>query len=275
VLDSRLLSVLTWYHLAFLSVSVAMLGMAAGAVLVFLNDEPFGGDRGIRNLPRYCLWFAISIPVSHVANLCLPIPVLERFSVMEVVSIALSTLILGAPFLLSGIVVTLALTRTGGSIGRLYAADLLGASLGCLLFLPLLNWSDISSVALVAGAAAAAAAYCFQRFANSHAARAHPRLDLRPSRGRADERDGARRHRRGVPEEPAAGDPGWSDQVRVEYALVRPDVARENRPGGVLGARERLGEVHHDVGVDRHRRGSGYAHHAVERRPGLARLGVV
>ncbi|MBI2219642.1 MAG: hypothetical protein HYU53_00340 [Acidobacteria bacterium] len=32
VLDSRLLSVLTWYHLSFFAVSLAMLGMAAGAV---------------------------------------------------------------------------------------------------------------------------------------------------------------------------------------------------------------------------------------------------
>jgi len=31
-LDARLLSVLTWYHLSFLAVSLAMLGMAAGAV---------------------------------------------------------------------------------------------------------------------------------------------------------------------------------------------------------------------------------------------------
>lgn len=166
-LDSRLLSVLTWYHLAFLAVSVAMLGMAAGAVLVFVNDAQFGGERGVANLPRYALWFAVSIPLSHLANLCLPIPLLEHFSVMEVTAITLSTIILGAPFLLSGIVVTLGLTRTGGSIGKLYAADLLGAALGCLLFIPLLNYSNISTVAFVAAAAAAGAAYCFERVAGT------------------------------------------------------------------------------------------------------------
>ena len=36
ILDGRLLSVLTWYHLSFLAVSLAMLGMAAGAIRVFL-----------------------------------------------------------------------------------------------------------------------------------------------------------------------------------------------------------------------------------------------
>jgi len=32
ILDTRLLSVITWYHLSFFAVSTAMFGMAAGAV---------------------------------------------------------------------------------------------------------------------------------------------------------------------------------------------------------------------------------------------------
>ena len=48
VLDTRLLSVLTWYHLSFLAVSVAMLGMAAGAVLVFVGGELFAPERAVR-----------------------------------------------------------------------------------------------------------------------------------------------------------------------------------------------------------------------------------
>ena len=43
-LDARLLSVLTWYHLSFLAVSLAMLGMAGGAVFVFLRPDRFDPD---------------------------------------------------------------------------------------------------------------------------------------------------------------------------------------------------------------------------------------
>jgi hypothetical protein len=167
ILDSRLLSALTWYHLAFLAVSLAMLGMAAGAVIVFLGGEAFDGERAARSLPRYCLWLAISIPVTHIVNLCIPIPTLDSVSPMELAALGAATVALGAPFLLSGIVVTIALTRTGGAIGKLYAADLLGASLGCLLVVPLLASTDISSVAFAAGAIAAAATYCFHRFAGT------------------------------------------------------------------------------------------------------------
>jgi hypothetical protein len=167
ILDARLLSVLTWYHLAFLAVSVAMLGMAGGAMLVFRGGDRYRGDGAIRELPRVTMWLALAIPVSHLLNLIIPIPLLEQFSVMEVAAIALSTVVLGTPFLAAGVVVTLALTRTGYAIGRLYAADLLGAAAGCLLVVPLLDHTNISSVAFVAGAAAAAAAYCFYRFGGS------------------------------------------------------------------------------------------------------------
>ena len=165
ILDSRLLSVVTWYHLAFLAVSLAMLGMAAGAVFVFLRGNVYD-DAGVRQaLPRYCTWLALSIPASHILNLAIPIPVIERFAVMDIAVLAMTTIVLGTPFLFAGIVVTLALTKTNGPIARLYAADLLGAALGCVLVIPLLNNSNISSVAFVAAAAAAAAAFCFHRFA--------------------------------------------------------------------------------------------------------------
>lgn len=163
ILDSRLLSVLTWYHLAFLAVSLAMLGMAAGAVFVFLRSASFSPTHAAKALPRYCTRLAISIPLSHFLNLIIPIPLLERFSVMEMIAITLSTIVLAVPFFLAGIVVTLALTKTDAPIGRLYAADLAGAALGCVLVVPLLNYSNISSVALMAGAAAALGAFCFHR----------------------------------------------------------------------------------------------------------------
>jgi hypothetical protein len=167
ILDSRLLSALTWYHLAFFAVSLAMLGMAAGAVLVFLGGEAFEGERAAASLPRYCGWLAVSIPLSHIVNLCVPIPTLEAFSAMEFAALLVTTIALGTPFLLSGIVVTIALTRTNGSIGKLYAADLLGAALGCLLVVPLLGATNISSVAFAAGAVAATATYCFHQFAGT------------------------------------------------------------------------------------------------------------
>ena len=41
ILQTRILSVLAWYYLAFFAISVAMLGMTVGAVWVFLWQERF------------------------------------------------------------------------------------------------------------------------------------------------------------------------------------------------------------------------------------------
>ncbi len=53
--------------------------------------------------------------------------------------------------MLSGIVVTIALTRTSDRIGLLYGADLLGAAAGCLAIVWVLELTDITSTALIDG----------------------------------------------------------------------------------------------------------------------------
>lgn len=153
LLDIRLLSVLTWYHLSFFAVSTAMFGMSAGAVHVYLGGSRFEGERAANALGRFGTAFALSIPTSHVANLCIPIPV--EISAMSIAALGLSTIFLAVPFYLSGVIVSIALTRIPGRIGLVYFADLLGASLGSLLVLPLLRWGNVSSAVLATGAIAA------------------------------------------------------------------------------------------------------------------------
>ena len=161
VLDTRLLSVLTWYHLSFLAVSVAMLGMAAGAVFVFVGGEIFAPERAARLLPWMAMAFAIALPICHVANLVIPFPSVRSATPSEIAPLAIATLMLTIPFFLSGVVVTIALTRTNGPIGLLYGADLIGAAGGCLAIIWLLELTDITSTALAAGAIAAIGAACF------------------------------------------------------------------------------------------------------------------
>jgi hypothetical protein len=163
ILDARLLSVLTWYHLSFLAVSLAMLGMAAGAVRVFLAKNLQEPVEAMRRLPALTEAFALSIVASHLIVLCIPIPALNRFSVMEVVAIAAVTGVLALPFFFSGMVVTIALTRSTGPIGRLYAWDLAGAAAACVAVVPLLDSGrfKVTSLTILAAAAAAAGALCF------------------------------------------------------------------------------------------------------------------
>lgn len=174
ILDARLLSVLTWYHLSFLAVSLAMLGMAAGAVRVFLSREMRDPAEAVRRLPVLTEWLAISIVVSHIILLCIPVPALNTFSVMEATAIAAVTVILAVPFFFSGMVVTIALTRTDAPIGRLYAWDLAGAAAACVAVVPLLDSGrfNVTSLTFVAAAIAAFGAVCFGRIVGRRAIRA-------------------------------------------------------------------------------------------------------
>jgi len=167
LLDARLLSVLTWYHLSFMAVSLAMLGMAAGAVLVFLAGARVRAGAARRILARTAWLFALTVPATHFWLVRTPIPLLNEMRLAEFLPLALAIVVLTLPFVLAGTAVTVALTRVGGRIGVLYGFDLLGAALGCLLIVPMLNTLDLMSLACVTAAIGATAAYCFGRFAGA------------------------------------------------------------------------------------------------------------
>jgi hypothetical protein len=156
---------MTWYHLSFLAVSIAMFGMAGGAVHVYLREEAFSGANAPGALARHATRFALSIPASHILNLCIPIQVAS--SPTAIAGLAAATATLAVPFYLSGIVVATALTRIPAPSGLVYGVDLMGAALGCLLIVPVLDATSITGAAFACGAIAAAGAVCLHRFAGS------------------------------------------------------------------------------------------------------------
>jgi hypothetical protein len=167
ILDARLLSVLTWYHLSFFAVSMAMFGLAAGAIRVYLGGAQFTGEQAQRQLASVSIAYALSIPILHVVMVYVPLPVhLDSFQLVHIAATALvAAILLAVPFYLAGVVIGIALTRIPSSIGITYAVDLIGAAVGCLLTVPLLAWSDISTAIFAAGTFALLGALCFQVFA--------------------------------------------------------------------------------------------------------------
>jgi spermidine synthase len=146
---SRLLSVITWYHLAFFAVSTAMLGMTAGAITVYLNPAWFTDNKLNSNLAKSCLAYSVSVPVSLVL-LCL-IEFNAGVLIMKLLGLLTITAACALPFYFSGIAVTAVLTKSNLSIGKLYASDLLGASLGCLFVLAGLEYFDAPSLIILCG----------------------------------------------------------------------------------------------------------------------------
>ena len=65
IVTTRVLSVVTWYHLAFFVVSLAMLGMTAAALFVYLRPERFRNERAAAAIASNAFRFGLSLPASH------------------------------------------------------------------------------------------------------------------------------------------------------------------------------------------------------------------
>ena len=161
VIQTRILSVVAWYHLAFFAISMAMFGLTVGAVWVYLRRDRFTERTLSYDLSYFSTAFALSTLFCLIVQLSLT-PIVSR-SLTSILTWAELAICLSIPFFFSGIAVSLALTRSPFPVGRVYGADLLGAALGCLGVLVLLNNTDGPSAILWVGAIAASAALFFSR----------------------------------------------------------------------------------------------------------------
>ena len=162
IMETRMLSVIGHYNLAFFAIGVAMLGMTGGALLVFYRFETtYSTARLSGAMARVMCYFAWSVLGSLAAllNLAL-IPYFEP-TLTYVVGWTLAVLVLLPPYVLLGVAVSLALTRSSQRISLVYGVDLLGASAGCLVTLALLTVIDTYDAILVVGAVGAIAASAF------------------------------------------------------------------------------------------------------------------
>jgi spermidine synthase len=157
--QTRILSVLAWYYLAFFAISVAMLGMTVGAVWAYLHRDRLAAIPLSVTLTNFSLATAISIPASIILQFSLITSTTPTLSTVFAWSLLLFAMAI--PYVFSGVVVSLALTRSPFPTGQVYGVDLLGAALGCLAVIFLLNLFNGPTAALVTGLVCGLAAMCF------------------------------------------------------------------------------------------------------------------
>lgn len=160
IIQTRILSVTTWYHLAFFAISIAMFGLTGGAVWVYLKGTRFSEKTLSADLTMFSAAFALTTAISLAAQMSLA-PLNNNSATYYVIWLELA-LCMAAPFFLAGVVVSLALTRSPFRIGRVYAVDLTGAAMGCLCVLLVMNETDGISAVLWVSFIAACGAVLFQ-----------------------------------------------------------------------------------------------------------------
>jgi len=146
ILLTRVFSVTMLYHFAFVALSLAMFGMTAGALVVYLVPRAFEGPRLRVALALAALAFPIAIVLSFLTELSIPFRV--HPSIVAIYAIGFTYVVVAVPFVVSGMAVCLALTGFPSQVSRLYAADLAGAALGCVLLIVVLDFSDAPTAML-------------------------------------------------------------------------------------------------------------------------------
>lgn len=163
ILLSRIFSVTMFYHFAFVAISIAMFGMTVGAGLVYSFPGLFPINRTSRLIAWSALAFAITMLLSFLTFLSIPFSLEagQERSFVDYYAVVFTYLMISIPFIFSGICVTLTMTRYTIRVSQLYAADLAGAALGCVLVIGILQLMDGPTAVLVAASLAGLGAFFF------------------------------------------------------------------------------------------------------------------
>lgn len=125
---TRILSVVLWYHWAFLCISLAMLGLGAPGIWFSLTK-----NQG-KWVSPLMLGAGFLIPASVVA-------VLQFGNLFPKYTVLFCMVVMLIPLLCLGAAICLLLIEAKGpKVGQMYGADLAGACLGALLIVPLLHF---------------------------------------------------------------------------------------------------------------------------------------
>ena len=130
ILITRFFSVMLYYHFAFAAISLAMLGLTRGAMEVYGKPARYASERVGVEFARHASWFALGsvgamIGLSCACRSWCPLKLCPSLLALAIIAFVGS-------FTEGGVCITLLLTRLPYSGGWLYAADLLGAAVGCL-----------------------------------------------------------------------------------------------------------------------------------------------
>ncbi|MGB8768681.1 MAG: hypothetical protein WCC92_03635 [Candidatus Korobacteraceae bacterium] len=152
---TRLFSVVLFYHFAFLAISIALLGLGAGAVFAYLwrawlqqwTVEELGSALCLGN--ALIIVGVLEVVLHSAVSVHLDWGNFQRLTVLYLAS--------AVPFFISGLLFSIVFARYPKRITQLYGADLAGGSLACLALVPLLNVVGAPNTVLFSGFAVALA----------------------------------------------------------------------------------------------------------------------
>jgi spermidine synthase len=134
LLLTRIFSVTMYYHFAYMVISIAMLGLSISGVAIYLFPNFFRVRRTPILASLFMVGFALLTLWTLRTTLANPISLVHwRANIGRLGVLYLSA---GLTMLSSGFAISLAIAGARERIGQVYAFDLTGAALGCVLIIP-------------------------------------------------------------------------------------------------------------------------------------------
>jgi spermidine synthase len=156
---TRIFSVTMYYHFAFMAISIALFGLSASGVYVFLMRDRW------RTAPTDRLLSAHALVYAAVTVLALTVLVKLRvgltYTPANIATMSVMYLLSALPFFAGGAAISIAISRLTANVNAVYAVDLLGAGAGCLLLMPALNLLGAPGAIVTSALLGAGAALCF------------------------------------------------------------------------------------------------------------------
>jgi spermidine synthase len=160
VLLTRVFSNVLLYHFGFLTISLALLGVGAAAITVYVRPHWFDRIALERQLARWSLAFGALLAIAIFVIVRLDY-VYTGIDTGFALTLAAASTLAALPFIAAGLVIALAVRGYARSIGTLYAFDLAGAGIGAVAVVPLLWLVPAPTLVVVVAALGAVAAFLF------------------------------------------------------------------------------------------------------------------
>jgi hypothetical protein len=134
---TRIFSLVLWSHLAFLAISIALFGISVAGVFLYVRSSRYPPDQVFLFQSRAGRWMALSIILLTVLATNLPLdPMRSPYGTWILAAVYV---VASIPFFFAGFAITLALTHLSAHANRVYAYDLIGAGIGCLIVVQALD----------------------------------------------------------------------------------------------------------------------------------------
>lgn len=156
---SRIFSYTVWYHFAYISITLALLGFGtAGSLLAAFPSLGDGPVQRLIGLYSACAALT-SILMLVVLGFMQVNPFFINTSAYEFAKFLVFIVIVTIPFLFAGLAISIALRESGSWVGRMYFWDLVGAGIGCALVVPLIDLLGTPRVVVLVAAVFALAGW--------------------------------------------------------------------------------------------------------------------